>query len=513
MNGCRRPPTMTMPLIAPTISPTQGVTSSTPSTPNLVSTWGSSTASAAPAPTSPTTAGTARPRTRRRTRLGARPRLRALAEQEPGRRRQHDEDRDRRGRKSHRGGRRPALHGQEHGADHGAERHDRADREIDAGGDDHRGHPRGDQAGDRHLPQDVEQVAVGQEDVVALGADRRGQHADQEDRRQPPVELGAREEPKQRHDAMRHGSARRGEVHDRFLAGLRARQHPGPPALRDDHDPVREQQQLRQLRAHHHDRQPLARQRAHQVVDLLLGADVDAAGRLVEQEHPRPGGQPLADDHLLLVAAGERRRDLLDAGAAHPEATHRLGRHLRLAAGGADAEAREARQRRQRDIVADRRLQMQPLGLAVLGHERDAEPPRVPRRAHLDRHALDPDGTAAPSRAGAEQRLEDLRAARAQQAGDPQHLAGADLEADAVEHPVPAAADGHLQREPAHLEHRLAAARSAGAGAGDGLAPDHRRDHPVAVHLGDRRGHHVPAVAQHRDPVRQRATSSSRCEM
>ena len=42
-----------------------------------------------------------------------------------------------------------------------------------------------------------------------------------------------------------------------------------------------------------------------QPVDLLLGAHVDAAGGLVEDEDVAVLEQPLADDDLLLVAAGE----------------------------------------------------------------------------------------------------------------------------------------------------------------------------------------------------------------
>ena len=37
-----------------------------------------------------------------------------------------------------------------------------------------------------------------------------------------------------------------------------------------------------------------------------LAPDVDAARRLVEQQHLGRGQQPLGDDDLLLVAAGER---------------------------------------------------------------------------------------------------------------------------------------------------------------------------------------------------------------
>ena len=62
MNGCSRPPTMMMPLIAPTISPTAGATSSTPTTPNLVATCGSRNQSASRHPASPTATGSTTPR-------------------------------------------------------------------------------------------------------------------------------------------------------------------------------------------------------------------------------------------------------------------------------------------------------------------------------------------------------------------------------------------------------------------------------------------------------------------
>ena len=42
-----------------------------------------------------------------------------------------------------------------------------------------------------------------------------------------------------------------------------------------------------------------------QLVDLVFRAHVDAAGRLVQQQHLRLGQEPAADDDLLLVAAGE----------------------------------------------------------------------------------------------------------------------------------------------------------------------------------------------------------------
>jgi hypothetical protein len=56
--------------------------------------------------------------------------------------------------------------------------------------------------------------------------------------------------------------------------------------------------------------------RADQFVDLLLGADVPTAGRMVEDHDPRSGVQPLGEHDLLLVAAGEVEAERPDAGRA-----------------------------------------------------------------------------------------------------------------------------------------------------------------------------------------------------
>ena len=50
---------------------------------------------------------------------------------------------------------------------------------------------------------------------------------------------------------------------------------------------------------------PLPRELADERLDLGLGADVDAARRVVEDEEPWGGGQHAGEEHLLLVAAGE----------------------------------------------------------------------------------------------------------------------------------------------------------------------------------------------------------------
>src|SRR6201994_2783635 len=47
-------------------------------------------------------------------------------------------------------------------------------------------------------------------------------------------------------------------------------------------------------------------------MDLGLGADVDAARRLVEDPELRIVGEPLAEHNLLLIAAGQPACDLVD---------------------------------------------------------------------------------------------------------------------------------------------------------------------------------------------------------
>src|SRR3546814_1852044 len=53
---------------------------------------------------------------------------------------------------------------------------------------------------------------------------------------------------------------------------------------------------------------------ADQAILFGLGTDIDPARRLVEQQHPRPGEQRLADHHLLLVAARQRGDHRLGPG-------------------------------------------------------------------------------------------------------------------------------------------------------------------------------------------------------
>ena len=91
-------------------------------------------------------------------------------------------------------------------------------------------------------------------------------------------------------------------------------------------------------------------QRADEGVDLGAGADVDAAGRLVEEQHPAVAQQPAGEHDLLLVAA---RQGAHRAGRPRPGGRRALASARRRGARSARAveEAGRARSGRALDTV------------------------------------------------------------------------------------------------------------------------------------------------------------------
>ena len=108
---------------------------------------------------------------------------------------------------------------------------------------------------------------------------------------------------------------------------------------------------LLHLAGDHDDRDPAFGQRPDQRVDLAAGADVDAAGRLVEQQHPAVAHQPPGQHDLLLVAAGQRAHRTGDAGAGvRREPSSARGRRTRSADPSRKPGPREASEAGDRDV-------------------------------------------------------------------------------------------------------------------------------------------------------------------
>ena len=97
----------------------------------------------------------------------------------------------------------------------------------------------------------------------------------------------------------------------------------------------------------------------------------------------------------------------------------------------------------------------------------------------------------------AEDRFENLGAARSEQAADAEDLARPDIEAHALEHAPPAAAAHLVEREIAHRENGRAGAGYRIPASERHLPPDHRGNDRALRQALDRGGQHALAVAQH----------------
>ena len=220
------------------------------------------------------------------------------------------------------------------------DRHQRADRQVDAAGGDDERHADRDDDDRRHL---------GQVDVQRLQADEMRRHREIE--REQHDERGQRGvAAKERHDVRGRGlsdkSARQPRAASPVAAGSSCaiaamiadalacgmRQIGDRPAVAQNEDAVRALDDLLELRRDHQHAEPLVGELADQRLDLGLGADVDAACRLVENQQLRIGAEPARQQHLLLVAAGELADLLLDARGLDGETFHELVDNRALAA-------------------------------------------------------------------------------------------------------------------------------------------------------------------------------------
>ena len=169
------------------------------------------------------------------------------------------------------------------------------------------------------------------------------------------------------------------------------------------------------------------------LVDLRLGADVDAARRLVEDEHFELPRQPARQHHLLLVAARQLARPswsrlgvrIDSASTKRPTTANALRRSNRPAVDTLLGHA-------QRRIVEDRAGEQQRLALAVLRREADAGGDRGGDVVGRKRFAVDDDLAGQPA-VEADDGAGELGAAGAHQPADAEHLAAMQRQIDVVD--------------------------------------------------------------------------------
>src|ERR1700675_1970296 len=121
-------------------------------------------------------------------------------------------------------------------------------------------------------------------------------------------------------------------------------------------------------------------------MNLGLGADVDAARWLIEDQELGIVGEPLAEHDLLLIAARKAGRDLVDGTCLDAESRDALKRHPPLRSAVDESVARQRPKRRERKIVQDAHPSNQALRAAIFRHVGDAVCARSFGR--VDPHAL-----------------------------------------------------------------------------------------------------------------------------
>ena len=174
---------------------------------------------------------------------------------------------------------------------------------------------------------------------------------------------------------------------------------------------------------------------------LGLGADVDAARGLVEEDDRGVGRQHLADDDLLLVAAGERADHRAAAGGLDGDVPDRAVDQLLLALARGEEAAGEGADRGEREVLADGHRLHQAVALAVLGDEDEAGGDALGDREAGDVAAVQQDAAAGGLQAAGDG-LHHLGAAGAHQPVDADDLAGPHVEREAVDDGIGAVGGG-----------------------------------------------------------------------
>ena len=159
----------------------------------------------------------------------------------------------------------------------------------------------------------------------------------------------------------------------------------GVGAMRDlavahNENGVAESDRLLQSVRGQNDREALAGQAADELVNLLLGADVEASGWVIENENSGLGVQPFREDDLLLIAAGKVEAQGVDVRRADFEPGDPVRRNASLLPRVDQTEAREAGEVGQSDVGRNRQEENEPLDAPFARDVADAEIDGVGRR-------------------------------------------------------------------------------------------------------------------------------------
>ena len=183
---------------------------------------------------------------------------------------------------------------------------------------------------------------------------------------------------------------RRGE--DPVLGGLGAREDRRDRAVGEDQRAVGDVGQLGEVGRVEEDRVAVRRELTHHREDLGLGPDIDAAGRVVEEQDPSAGLEQLGQDDLLLIAARQRPGQLFGRVGFDLRPLDPPLDHGGLGARVDDPEPGHLAQRGQDEVLADGLRQQQALLPTVLGQEDHPDAGRHRMARTPDPHRSPSDG-------------------------------------------------------------------------------------------------------------------------
>ena len=230
-------------------------------------------------------------------------------------------------------------------------------------------------------------------------------------------------------------------------------------------------------------------------MDLRLGPDIDATRRLVEDQELGLIGEPFAQHDLLLIAAGELARDLLERARLDRKALDAVTGELALGGAIDKAAERDFAERGETEILAHRHRPHQSLRAAIFRHIAYAERAGLRGGVDVDRPTADFD-FAAFGACDAENRVRQFAAARADEAGEADDFAGAHGKADFPGEWSPL--------EILDLQHRFADRNHDLRKQAFDLAADHQLHQFGRRGVRDALGRDMRAVTQHGDAIGDR---------
>src|SRR6476661_1201476 len=246
------------------------------------------------------------------------------------------------------------------------------------------------------------------------------------------------------------------DAHDFFLRCLGALELADKNARVHDTDAVTDPEQFWHFRRDHNDSLAGIGELVDDAIDLVLGADVDTAGRFIENQDFRIGKQPFRQHYLLLVAAGQVAGCLIDVGAADAHAVAIIARHLQLLDIIDDAADRNTVEIGQCDVLADIVGEQEAELLAVLGDIGKTGVDGAADGREVDFAAVQHGATSDLAAPGtAEQAHGEFGAPSAHQACDADDLAPTNLKVDILDD-LPIRMQRMIGRPVLDLEHHLA---------------------------------------------------------